>query len=107
MDLWENLKFILKWSNDTHANKYIPVSLLNPQQSHFSPYFHHPLIIPILYRGRICTIDVKNVFTFFFILVTFCTFLTFFKFYLPNVFYLKKRWQSSQRQADEQEALSK
>jgi len=31
----------------------------------------------------------------------------FLRFYFPNVFYLKKRWQSSERQADEQEALSK
>jgi len=47
----------------------------------------------------------KNFFSFFFILVTFFTFLTFF--YFPNVFYFKKRWQSSERQADKQEALSK
>jgi len=40
----------------------------------------------------------NNVFTIF-ILVTFLTF-----FYFPDVFYLKKRWQSSERQA--QKALS-
>jgi len=42
----------------------------------------------------------KNVFTFF-ILVTFFTFLN--VFYFPNVFFyffFKKRWQSSERQAD-------
>jgi len=44
---------------------------------------------------------VKNVFTFF-ILVTFLTFL------FSNAFlFIKKRWQSSERQADYQEALSK
>jgi len=41
----------------------------------------------------------KNDFYVFFILVTFLRFLTFF--YFPDVFlFLKKRWQSSERQAD-------
>ena len=31
----------------------------------------------------------------------------FYVFYFPNVFIFKKRWQSSEREADKQEALSK
>jgi len=48
-------------------------------------------------------IDVKTFFTFFYFGHLF-TFLTFFLF--SNRFLFKKRWQSSERQADEQEALS-
>jgi len=44
-----------------------------------------------------CCIDVKKRFMFFYILVTFLTFLTFFTF---QAVFLKKRWQSSERQAD-------
>jgi len=51
------------------------------------------------FQVRLITyIDVKNVFTFFFILVTFFTFLTFFLF-SKRFFIFKKRWQSSERQA--------
>jgi len=50
--------------------------------------------------GVIIIIDVKTFFKrFFVILVTFSTFLNVF-FYFPNVFIFKKRWQSSERQAD-------
>ena len=42
-------------------------------------------------------IDVKTFVGFFYFSHVF-TFLTFF--YFPNVFYFKKRWQSSERQAD-------
>jgi len=48
------------------------------------------------------TIHVENVFASFFILVTFLRFFNF-----PNVFYFSKRSQSSERQADQREALSK
>jgi len=48
-----------------------------------APIYPLPLVRPV---------DVKNVFTFFYF-VTFLTFLTFFLF-------KKKRWQSSERQAD-------
>jgi len=47
----------------------------------------------------------KTFFTFFYF-VTFLRLLTFFLF--SNVYFIfKKRWQSSERQADLQEALSK
>jgi len=42
-------------------------------------------------------IDVKTFFTFFCILVIFYVFTVF---YFPNVFIVKKRWQSSEQQAD-------
>jgi len=51
------------------------------------------------------SIDAKKVFTFVLFWSRFLRFLTFF--YFSNVFVFKKRWQSSERQADQQEALSK
>jgi len=42
--------------------------------------------------------DVKRFLMFFFILVTFFTFLTFC--FIFQTFFIKKRWQSSEQQAD-------
>jgi len=47
----------------------------------------------------------KNFFTFFYFGHVFYVFNVFFIF--QTFFYFKKRWQSSERQADKQEALSK
>jgi len=54
---------------------------------------------------HVFVIDVRNVF-YVFILVRFLRFLTFILF-SKRFFYFKKRWQSSERQAGLQEALSK
>jgi len=56
-------------------------------------------IQPLSQDSPVCPIDVKNVFTFFYFGHVFYVFKRFF--YFPNVFYfLKKRWQSSEPQAD-------
>jgi len=49
--------------------------------------------------GTNYVIDVKNVFYVFLFWSRFFTFFNVF-FYFPNVFYLKKRWKSSELQAD-------
>jgi len=48
------------------------------------------------------TIDVKKTFLRFFLFWS-----RYYVFYFPNVFIFKKRWQSSEREADKLEALSK
>jgi len=50
-----------------------------------------------VFIGGAPTIDVKNVFNVFYFGHVFYVFNVF---YFPNVFCLKKRWQSSERQAD-------
>ena len=73
---------------------------------HIDQWVQLPARVSYHYKCSMHSIDAKNIFYVFFILSCFLRLLTFFLF--SNVYFiLKKRWQSSERQADLQEALSK
>jgi len=55
-------------------------------------------IQPLSQDSPVCTIDVKTFLRFFYFGHVFYVFKRFF--YFPNVFLFKKRWQSSEPQAD-------
>jgi len=72
----------------------------------FNDFLPHIYICIVVVVVVVIVVDVKKRFYVFFILVTFFTFFVVFN--SSNVFlFKKKRWQSSERQADRQEALSK